>query len=281
MQQNKPTSYLTATGVIEYTLTSDLLFHYVMQQSPKALKSLVCALKGITPDTVKSIEVLNPIDIGSVGKETAMDLKLVLNTRETMNIELQMYTDKYWIPRSILYLCRAYDCLKEGDDYSVLKPTTHFCITNQKLFPDEPEFYSRYLLLNTNNYKPYTKNFSLCVLQLDYTAIATDDDISNNLVYWANLFNATTWEEFRELSGDDEAIEEVGNLIFTLNTDNQTREILEGQRRYREQMASQYTAGYTDAQDKYASKITEMESAIADKDALIKRYMDKYGKLDD
>ena len=273
MKQNKlnksSVTYENATGPIEYTLTSDLLFHYVMQRSKSALIGLVCSLKGIDPCMVKSIEVTNPIDLNSSVKETVMDLKLTLNSNEIMNIELQTYTEKYWIPRSVLYLCRAYDCLKKGEDYSMLKPTTHFCITNQELIPDNPEFYSRYQLLNTKSYKPYTKNIGINVLQLNHIDMATEEDVSNNLVYWAKLFNASTWEEFKDLAKDNKAIEEVGNMIFTINSDDQTKEILEGQRRYREQMASQYTAGYTDAEEKLSAVISEKDALISEKDTLI------------
>lgn len=59
----------------------------------------------------------------------------------------------------------------------MLKPTTHFCITNQELIPDNPEFYSHYLLLNTKSYKPYTKNIGINVLQLNYIDMATEEDI--------------------------------------------------------------------------------------------------------
>lgn len=245
------------------------LFHYVMQKSKSALIGLVCSLKGIDSSMVESIEVTNPIDLNSEVKETVMDLKLTLNSKEILNIELQMYSDKYWIPRSLLYLCRAYDCLKEGEDYSMLKPTTHFCITNQELFPDDPEFYSHYLLLNTKTHKPYTKNIALNVLQLNHIDLASNEDISNNLVYWAKLFNATTWEEFKALAKDNESIAEVGNMIFTVNSDDKTKEILEGQRRYREQMASQYTAGYTDAEEKLGAVIAEKDNVIAEKDNVI------------
>ncbi len=262
-------SYENATGVIEYTLKSDLIFHYVMQRSKKALLGLVCSLKGLSPDQVKDIIVMNPIDLNNMGKETVMDLKLILNNNEILNIELQVYTDKYWIQRSILYLCRAYDCIGEGDDYSKLKPTTHICITDQNLIKEDPEFYSEYLLLNTKNHIPYTKKFGIKVLSLNKTDNATKDDINNNLVYWAEIFKATTWEEFKELAKGNPAIEEVGNMILELNTDNQAKEILEGQRRYREMMASQYTAGFTDAEEKYTPIIDNMKSELADKNATI------------
>ena len=266
---NEPLTYENATGEITYTLTSDLLLHYVMQKSQKALKGLVCALEGIDSESVKSVEVLNPIDLNSCGKETIMDLKLLFNSGKIMNIELQMYTDKFWIARSLLYLCRAYDSLDRSDDYSKLKPTTHFCITNQELFPEYPEFYARFLLLNAKNHQPYTKNFGINVLQLNHIDLATKEDVQNNLVYWAKLFNATTWEEFRALANNNDSIKEVGDLIFTLNTDTQAKEILEGQRRYREQMASQYTAGFTDCEEKLNPIIKQKDKVIAEKDNVI------------
>ncbi len=259
---NEPISYENATGPIKFTLKSDLLFHYVMQKSEKALIGLVCALKGLSPDDVKSLVVVNPIDLNTYAKETVMDLKLVLNSGEILNIELQTYTDKFWISRSVLYLCRAYDSIKEGENYSLLKSTTHFCINNQELFPEQPEFYSKFLLLNTKNYTPYTKNFGINVLQLNHIELATEEDKANNLVYWAKLFNATTCEEFKMLAADSPEVKEVGTLIFTLNTDNQTAEILEGQRRYREMLASEYAAGFIDAEEK-------LNKVIAEKDALI------------
>ena len=107
------------------------------------------------------------------------------------------------------------------------------------------------------------------MLQLNHTDIATDDDIKNNLVYWAELFKATTWEEFKALAKGNPDIEEVGNLIFTLNYDTQAKEILEGQRRYREQMNTHYTAGYTDAEEKYQAELADKDAALADKDATI------------
>ena len=281
--ENVAQCYENATGIIEYTLKSDLMFHYVMQRSKGALTGLVCSLKGIKSEDVKSIEIENPIDLNNLGKETVLDLKLTLNTNEIMNIELQIYTDKYWIPRSLLYLCRAYDSIGSGDDYSKLKPTFHYCITDQNLFPEaEPEFFADYLLMNKKNHHVYTDKFGIKVLQLGYTDIATQEDITNNLVYWANLFKASTWEEFRALANGNAAIEEVGSLIFELNTDNQAKELLEGQRRYKEMMASQYTAGYTDAEEKFApviDELTDKYKTLSDENKTLSDELDRINKL--
>ena len=57
--------------------------------------------------------------------------------------------------------------------------------------------------------------------------------------------------------------------MLQMNVDDEKREILEAQRRYREQYASQYTAGYTDAEEKYMSIIKEKDESLAAKDAIL------------
>lgn len=256
-------TYETVTGKIEYNLQNDMMFHYVMQESKEALKGLVCALKGISPSEVQAIHVENPIELNNTGRETIMDVKLTLNTNEIMNIELQMYYEPEWLPRSVLYLCRAYDSIGRGDDYTLLKPTTLYCITDKKLVPGaEPKFYAKYQLLNVKSHKKYTDMIGVNVLQLDQTDIATKEDKDNNLVYWANLFKATTWEDFKALAKDDPAIKEVGTMIFELNYDNQAKELLEGQRRYREKMATEYAAGVRDAKKEMQGAFDALESKL-------------------
>ena len=107
------------------------------------------------------------------------------------------------------------------------------------------------------------------MLQLNHIDLATEDDKANNLVYWAKLFNASTWEEFTALAGDNPDIEEVGTMIFTLNTDNQTAEILEGQRRYREMLATARADGVKDTEERLGAVIAEKDAKIAEKDAEI------------
>ncbi|MBO4912451.1 MAG: Rpn family recombination-promoting nuclease/putative transposase [Butyrivibrio sp.] len=260
--ENKPAlSYETATGIIEFTLKSDIMFRYVMQRSNAALTGLVCALKGISPSDVKELRVENPIDLNNAAKETIMDLKLTLNNDEIMNIELQVYPDQNWIPRSILYLCRAYDSIGKSENYALLKPTTLYCITDRNLIPNAlPEFYAKYKLINTENHTLYTDKIGINVLQLNHTELATQKDIDNNLVYWAELFKATTWEEFKTLAKDNPSIKEVGTMIFELNYDNQAKELLEGQRRYREMMNSQYSYGVIDTKKEMQPIIDNLEN---------------------
>ena len=127
-------------------------------------------------------------------------------------------------------------------------------------------------LPTSKNHHLYTDKFGINMLQLNHTDLATKEDIRNNLVYWANLFKVTTWEEFKNLAKNHPDIEEVGNLIFELNYDNQAKELLEGQRRYREQMNSQYTAGYTDAEEKYENEIVKLQAELKTLQAELEKY---------
>ena len=53
-----------------------------------------------------------------------------------------------------------------------------------------------------------------------------------------------------------------GNLIYEVNADTQAKELMEGRRRYREQLATSYAAGEIKARK-------EPSAIIADKDATI------------
>ena len=172
-------------------------------------------------------------------------------------------------------MCRAFDSIKEGDDYSLLKETVHYCITDQDLFPDSTEFYAGYGFLNKKTYTPYSNMIGINVLQLQYLENATKEDVDNDLVYWAKLFKASTWEEIQGLVQEREDIAEVADMILELNTDNQAKEILEGQRRYREQLASQYAAGRIDAQEEYEKKLEEKDKVIEELQKRIKKLENK------
>jgi len=67
-------------------------------------------------------------------------------------------------------------------------------------------------------------------------------------------------------------------LIFELNYADQEKYILEGQRRYREQMNSQYTAGYTDAEEKCKAEIAKKDAEIAEKHSKISKLQSEHNK---
>ena len=68
-------------------------------------------------------------------------------------------------------------------------------ITLVFLFPDYPEFYAAHKMMNIKKHYIYNDNFTLNVLDLNQTDLATEEDKLFKIDYWAKLFKAKTWED--------------------------------------------------------------------------------------
>ena len=177
-----------------------------------------------------------------------------------------MYLDAYWIKRSLLYLCKAFNSIEEGEAYSHLLPTTQICITDLDLFDHEPEFYSHYLFMNVKTHQIYTKNLAINVLQLNHIELATNEDKANNLDHWARLFVADTWEELKALVNEHPEFEEAVSMIYKANADDTVKLAIEAENKFRAINAAQYEAGYAAAEEKYSEELKIKDNALLEKD---------------
>ncbi len=218
-----------------------------MSRSNEGLKGLICTLKKLNPDDVRSVVLLNPIDFGHYAeKETIFDIKVEMNSSEIIEVELQLYFDSDWEKRSLLYLCRSFDSINNSDSYSKLKPVTMVIITERAHMPHPgtPEFYSGYELLNIKNHESYSSLLRLNVLYLDQTELATAEDSDSGLLKWARLFKATTWEELNTIASGNHFMEEVADCMYAANIIDQEKTLLEAHQRFLDQKRGAYNAGY-------------------------------------
>ena len=141
---NKSTSTKDNTGVIQYNMTNDYMFRYILQSNKKVLIGLICALLHLKPEEIQSVEIQNPIDLSQSisGKDFVLDIKILLNNNQLLNLEMQVKNEFNWTDRSLTYLCRAFDQLQSGQEYEDTLPVIHIGFTNFTLFPKEPEFYA-------------------------------------------------------------------------------------------------------------------------------------------
>ncbi len=231
----------TANGPVPYTLTNDYLFHAVFQKNPKALKGLICSLLHLCSEDIISITIVNPIDIGKhiFDKEIILDIKLVLNDRTTIDLEMQVKNEHNWTDRSLIYTCRTFSSLNKGESYADVKPVIHIGFLDFELFPDHPEFYSTYQLLNVKNFKKYSDKLTLSVVNLNRTDLATEEDKVYNIDYWARLFKSTTWEEIRMLAEKNSSIHEAAETMFNYIYDDVVREQCEMREEFRRRAKTQ------------------------------------------
>ena len=226
-----------------YGMRNDYMFKAVLQESREVLRNLVAVLMGIDESTIASCEIVNPIELGKSmdAKECILDVKLVLNDTQIINIELQIRKEASWPERSLLYWSRAFDCIRSGDDYSLLKPTYHIGILDFTLFENNPEFYAEYLLMSRNTGKIYTDKISMRVLDLSKIENAREGE--EKLVKWAKIFRAKTMAELETLAAGEEVLKSMVAHIRELSEEEKIRQQCEAREDYERRLLTEYRAG--------------------------------------
>lgn len=62
------------------------------------------------------------------------------------------------------------------------------------------------------------------MVDLTQIELATEDDKTFGIDYWARLFKAETWEAIKMLAKDNEYLEAAANSLFEANADRMVRE---------------------------------------------------------
>ena len=79
----------------------------------------------LTPEEVCSVEITNPIELG-----TAI-------TDKTFILDIQVINQHDWTDRSLSYLCRNFDNLHAGENYQNVRPVIQIGLL---IFPFFPNF---------------------------------------------------------------------------------------------------------------------------------------------
>ncbi len=219
--------------------------------------------------SIVSATAPNPIILGESvkSKEIRLDISVLLNNRTIINLEMQVTNRLNWQNRSVVYLCRSYDSLTRGQDYDTAKSAIHIGFLDYTLFPDQPEFYASYKLINVKNYQKYSDNITLNVVDLSRIDLATEEDRIYHIDGWAKLLKATTWEEVRMLAAEDENMREAAESIFVYNTEEQIRKMCRDREEYYQDLKN-YERAVLERDD----SIAWYQKAIAGRDESIAGY---------
>ncbi len=261
------------TGIIDYPLTNDYMFRSVMQSNENVLKELLCSLLRLNSDDIRSVQILNPIELGKKidNKDFILDIKILMNNNSAINLEMQMNNQYNWPERSLVYLSRLFDNLNAGESYKTVKPAFQIGILNFTLFPKHPEFFATYKMLNIKNYYKYSDKFTIHVLDLTKTHLADNEDKNYNLDKWAQLFNALTWEDFKMISTGNKNMQEAAETLFILNGDARIRDQCEAREDYRKtwDTIEQHMIERQRKIEELTSSNAELKSLNKEKDSII------------
>lgn len=269
--QKSQSSNIYFTGELPYQLTNDFFFKVFLERNETALRGLLCALLSIQPEEIVSVTVTNPIELGDSAddKDMILDVKVLLNSLEIINIEMQVHNLGNWPERSLTYLCRMFDQLKKGEEYKTVKKTIHISITN--FTPDGfPEvLYSDYFLYNLKTKHKYSDKFGIYMLQLNQLGNPEDEKNIPDIYHWAQLFKAKTWEEIQMLAQKNDVIQQSIHTLQELTADEKMQMRMEARDRYHKDFAA--AVDYQKQKIQQQLDTLQVENAEKDQDILALR----------
>ena len=234
MEKEKTTDWHRMTGELDFNMTNDFLFRALMQEKNSVLAALAASMMSWEETEVASAIVENPIELRQAfdSKEFILDVKVLLNSRVTVNLEMQVINLGNWPDRSLSYLCRSYDNLNRGDDYKEVKPVYQIGITDFSPIKGNDRFFSRYMFQETEDHHLYSEKIGLFVLNLEKTDRITEEDRRYNRDLWAKMFKAKTWEDLKMLAEKSEVIDEAVGQIYKITRDEILRQKMEAREEY-------------------------------------------------
>lgn len=277
LQCNLSTSFQNATGKIDYGLTNDYMFRVILQRHINVLKVLICALLHLNLDEIKDVYIRNPIQPGEAvdDKEFVLDIEVLFNNDTLINLEMQVLNELNWSERSLAYLCRLFASLYKGQDYDKALTVVHIGFLDFQLFPEHPEFFGIYRLMNEKDHYLYSDKLTLGVVDLKHIELATEEDREFQIDHWARLFKATTWEEIKMIAENNEYMTEATQALYEYNADYVIRQKCEAREEYERRQRTLHKK-LSDAQE----KIQEQEECLREKDSILQEKDSKLQEQD-
>ena len=152
-------------------LTQDLAFKSYFKGSKKILISLLQQFLPLDKDrTIKSVEILDPeLSSDKKKKNPILDLRVQLDNKEMVNIEMQSVSKKNFKKRVLFYLAKLYTWgLNRGEDYEQIYPAYSLVFTNFTVFEELKEYISIFRLRADQDPKViFSRNLNIVLVELN------------------------------------------------------------------------------------------------------------------
>ena len=139
-------------------LYSDYVFHRVFgsdtEESNAALIGLLNIILEREEDPITWVKIKNPIDFGKFmsDKETELDIKAETNTRQIIDIEMQVNNLAFFRNRTTFYAGRLINSsLKAGENYGMMRQSVVISIINGRVFSENVGYHGVFELREKNS----------------------------------------------------------------------------------------------------------------------------------
>jgi len=136
----------------------DFAFKEIMEDV-KARTGFLASILQIDPTDIKETRILNSNlrKLHENDKLGILDVRILTNDDTQIDTEIQLSELKIWSDRALFYISKMYtDQIGKGQKYDVLKKCVSISILDFILFENEPEFYSRFHILEDTRHFPYS-----------------------------------------------------------------------------------------------------------------------------
>ena len=204
MKKEKTTQFLMKPKV-------DFCFKELMEDE-EVRNAFLAAVLGIDLGEIVESRIL-PSHLRQKDKDDKLgilDVRVLLNNKEQIDIEIQVTASEYWAERTLFYLGKMFtDQLKPGEDYQKLEKCIHIGILNFTMFEDE-EYYSCFHFWSDQGRKMYSDKVEIHTLELP--KLAKYEYPETELLKWLQFINAETKEEFEKSEYIKKAYEDLNRI---------------------------------------------------------------------
>lgn len=202
----------------------DFAFKEIMEDE-KARTGFLASILQIDPNDIKETRILNSNlrKLHENDKLGILDVRILMNDDTQIDTEIQLSELKIWSDRALFYISKMYtDQIGKGQKYDVLKKCVSISILDFVLFENEPEFYSRFHILEDTRHFLYSDKMEFHVIELPKLPDNLRDD-SGRIELWAKFINAEKKEEFDMIAEKDPYIQSAYEHLQVISQDEQKR----------------------------------------------------------
>lgn len=233
------------TGILP--AKSDLVFKAIFT-NPNNKDLVLAFLRDVLSLKIESVlsigygnTELNPNKNG--GKLSRLDVRVVLDNRDTVNIEIQLVDQKNVRDRAFYYSSKLVaEVSEEGKDYRELRRTISLIILDFNIFEKEG-YFSKYKYMDVDTHEVLTDKAEINFIELKKHAAELKEPID----IWMAFLNAKKEEELNMIGHKNKVMEKAVNELKRISSDEALRfeyEMREkAERDYRHGMSVSYKDG--------------------------------------
>ncbi|MGP1439808.1 MAG: Rpn family recombination-promoting nuclease/putative transposase, partial [Treponema sp.] len=222
------------------TLKNDYLFKRLLgvEENKSILQDFIEAVLNISHKDIEEIELLDKElkKDKSIDKTGILDVKVRLENKTIINIEIQNIWDDSFINRTLFYWAKIYiEEFRQGEDYTRL----HKCITINivgKGFELSDKIHSKYILKEEDSNKKLTDMIEMHFLNLEKAKEIKN--IDDYLVRWLLFIDTDSKEERNMLAKNSPILKILNEKINVLNLNPTERKLYESRMKLKSDILS-------------------------------------------